>query len=186
MKPRHFPLSLLVLALLASACGGKSGAAVTGTGITVAANYDIQKIAPGDRKFHPPSWSATDLKGATISSRAFTGSITVVNFWASWCGPCRQEQPVLDKLYADYSSKGVKFLGVNIRDTRVNALAHTDEFGVAYPSVFNPDQTLAFKYRVLFIPETYVLDKEGRLAAREYGVTHDAAMRGAIDAELAR
>jgi len=185
MKPRHFPVYLLGLALLASACTGKSGAAINGTGITVASSYDIQKVPPAKR-WRPPAWTATDLNGTDISSREFGGAITVVNFWASWCGPCRQEQPVLDKLYADYSSKGVKFFGVNIRDTRVNALAHTNEFRVGYPSVFNPDQTLAFKYRVLYIPETYVIDRNGRVAAREFGVTHDVAMRAAIDAELAR
>lgn len=185
MKPRHFPVYLLGLALLASACGGKGGQGITGTGIKVYDSYRIQPIKLAAR-WLPASWSATDLKGSPISSRDFNGAVTVVNFWASWCGPCRQEQPVLDKLYADYSSKGVKFFGVNIRDTRVNALAHTDEFGVGYPSVFNPDETIAYQYRVLFIPETYVIDRNGKVAAREFGVTHDAAMRAAIDAELAR
>jgi thiol-disulfide isomerase/thioredoxin len=184
MKPR-LPLFFLGLALLATACGAKGAGGPTGKDIQTYTSYSMQVI-PLAKRWAPPAWSDTDLHGSPISSAQFAGAVTVVNFWASWCGPCREEQPVLDKLYASYRSKGVRFFGIDIRDTRVNALAHTNEFGVTYPSVFNPDESLAFHYRVIYIPETYVLDRDGKVAAREFGVTHEAAIGAAIDAELAR
>ena len=185
MTPRRLPILILGLALLAPACSGKGNAGPNGKDIQTATTYSLQTIPSGSRWKAPP-WTATDLSGAPISSAQFAGAITVVNFWASWCGPCRAEQPELEKLWNDYKGKGVRFLGINIRDTRVNAVAHTSEFNVSYPSVYNQDETLAYRYRVLFIPETYIVGRDGKVSAREIGETRDTDMRQAIDAELAR
>jgi hypothetical protein len=89
------------------------------------------------------------------------------------------------KVSKDYATKGVRFLGVDIRDTLAAARAHVDEYTVEYPSVFNQDSTIAYKYRVIFIPTTFVLDRSGRIAAKIIGPTNEKDLQRLIDAELA-
>jgi thiol-disulfide isomerase/thioredoxin len=181
-----FIIGLIGLSLAVWACGGKGlGTGTSGQSIRAASlrDYSVNRIT-SDKRWAPRSWTGIDLHGATLSSGSLKGAITVVNFWASWCAPCREEQPELETVYKAYETKGVRFLGVNIRDTVTNALAHVDEFGVTYPSLFNRDQTIAYYYRVLFIPTTYVVDATGRIAARIIGVTHDADLRALLDEEL--
>lgn len=185
MKARCIPILALGLALLAPACSGKGGAETAGQRIKAATGYSLTRYEVADRRT-PKAWTGPNLRGGRIRSSDFTGSVTVVNFWASWCNPCRQEQEELESLYKEYASKGVRFIGVNIRDTRVNARAYLDEFGVTYPSVENQDSSIAFKFRVLFIPTTFVLDERGRIAARVTGETVEGDLRMALDEELAR
>lgn len=183
MKARTLPIFVLGLALLAPACGEKGGAETAGQTIRAATTYNLVSYAVAKRRA-PKSWRGRDLHGASLASSAFAGAVTVVNFWASWCGPCRAEQAELEKIHKEYRSKGVKFVGVNIRDTNTNARAHVDEFGVTYPSVLNQDSTIAFKYRVLFIPTTFVLDENGKIAAKIIGPTHEADLIRVIEGEL--
>jgi thiol-disulfide isomerase/thioredoxin len=183
MKSRGFPLIVLCLSLLASAaCSGKSGNDPSGQAIKAATSYNLTKLK---KPWTPKGWSGPALGGSTLKSDEFDGAVTVVNFWASWCGPCRAEQAELEKIFKKYQSQGVRFLGVNIRDEKTNARAHLEEFGVTYPSVFNPDSTIAFKYRVLFIPTTFVLDSKGRVAWKIIGPTREPDLTRSIETEIA-
>ena len=184
MKPRILLYLSLGIALLAPACGGKGGAETAGKNIGTATTYNLVTYKAGERRV-PKAWVASDLKGATLRSSLFDGSVTVVNIWASWCAPCRVEQPELQKVSADYASKGVRFLGVDIRDTPAAARAHVDEFGVTYPSVSDPYSVIASKYRVRLVPTTLVLDRRGRVAYQITSVTHEADLVRILDKELA-
>jgi thiol-disulfide isomerase/thioredoxin len=184
MKPRILLYLSLGIALLAPACGGKGGAETAGQTIRAATSYNVIPYA-ADKRRTPKGWAGTDISGATLRSNAFRGGVTVVNFWASWCAPCRKEQPELEKVSKDYATRGVRFLGVDIRDTVAAARAHVDEYAVSYPSVFNPDSTIAYKYRVIFIPTTFVLDRSGRIAAKIIGPTNEGDLQRLIDSELA-
>jgi len=183
MKPRVLLALALGLALLGPACTGKGGAETAGQTIRAATSYNVTSYKAGDRR-EPKSWDGTDLRGERIRSDTFQGAVTVVNFWASWCGPCRVEQAELEKLWMSYKPKGARFVGVDIRDETANAISHVGEFGVTYPSVFNKDSTIAFKYRVVFIPTTFVLDRSGRIAAKIIGPTHEADLQRILDQEL--
>jgi thiol-disulfide isomerase/thioredoxin len=184
MKPRVFLTLTLGLALVAPACTGKSGAETAGQTIRAATTYNVTSYRAADRRT-PKSWSGVDLQGRRLRSRDFRGAVTVVNFWASWCGPCRVEQPDFQKVWTSYKDKGVRFLGVTVRDTLTNALSHVEEFRVTYPSVFTKnDNTIAYKFRVLFVPSSFVLDRSGRIAAKIIGPTNEQDLRRLIDGEL--
>ena len=113
--------------------------------------------------------SLTDLRGRVV----------IVNFWASWCGPCRIEQPDLNAVHALLPDTEVVVIGVNIEDTQANALAHLAEFDVPYLSLFDPVNELAGRFRGIgarTIPSTVFLDTEGRVAARLLGLTDTREM----------
>ena len=116
-----------------------------------------------------PSAGTTDLLLADLQGR-----VVIVNFWASWCGPCRIEQPDLNAVHALLPDTEVVLIGVNIEDTEANALAHLTEFDVAYLSLFDPVNQLAGRFSGIgarTIPTTIFLDPEGRVAARLLGLT---------------
>ena len=109
-----------------------------------------------------------------LSLAGLTGRVVIVNFWASWCGPCRIEQPDLNAVHALLPDTEVVVVGVNIEDTQANALAHIAEFDVPYVSLFDPVNELAGRFRGIgarTIPSTVFLDTEGRVAARLLGLT---------------
>jgi cytochrome c biogenesis protein CcmG/thiol:disulfide interchange protein DsbE len=103
--------------------------------------------------------------GAPVSLSAYRGRTVVLNFWASWCGPCVQEHPVLlegaRKLGPD-----VVFLGVVYEDEAANVERFLRQRGSAYPSLMDPDGRTAIAYGVTGVPETYVVDREGRISSK--------------------
>jgi thiol-disulfide isomerase/thioredoxin len=181
-RPLIRPLaSLLVLAGVLGACSGASG-----SGLGVANGSDVITFSTGHRK-PAPTFSGTTLRGGQqISSTVLSGKVGVVNFWGSWCGPCLREQPSLEALSKEYASRPVQFLGINTRrDQKAQALAFVDQFDVTYPSVFNPDSSIAFSFRVRFMPATFVIDRQGRIAAEFVGAIASAGqLRALIDVEL--
>jgi thiol-disulfide isomerase/thioredoxin len=122
-----------------------------------------------------------------LSLADLQGRVVVVNFWASWCGPCRIEQPDLNAVHALLPDAEVVLIGVNIEDTEANALAHLTEFDVPYLSLFDPVNELAGSFSGIgarTIPTTIFLDTQGRVAARLLGLT-DAREIAALAAAVA-
>lgn len=173
---------LLVLALLLAGCGqaDRSGA------FAIASGLQLRPIAEGARKPLPSFREEALMGGEEITQGFLRGSVSVVNFWGSWCGPCRKEQPLLEEMWKQYGPRGVKFLGINVRrDQRAAAKAFVDEFSVTYPSAYDPDSTVAYAFGLRVMPGTYVIDREGRIAAQAIGaVTDEAGFRRLLDAEL--
>ena len=122
-----------------------------------------------------------------LSLADLTGRVVIVNFWASWCGPCRIEQPDLNQVHDLLPDAEVVLVGVNIEDTEANALAHLVEFDVAYLSLFDPVNELAGRFSGIgarTIPTTIFLDPEGRVAARLLGLTDTREIAALADAVL--
>ena len=122
-----------------------------------------------------------------LSLADLQGRVVIVNFWASWCGPCRIEQPDLNQVHALLPDTEVVLVGVNIEDTEANALAHLTEFDVAYLSLFDPVNELAGRFSGIgarTIPTTIFLDPEGRVAARLLGLTDTREIVALADAVL--
>ncbi|GAA2445337.1 TlpA disulfide reductase family protein [Actinomadura vinacea] len=162
-------------ALLAGCAG--TDAAQNGPGGSdnrfIAGSGAIQEIKPADRKA-PPQAAGTTLDDEKLAVADFKGKVTVVNFWASWCAPCRGEAPSLEQVHAEHKGKGVEFVGVAFKDGKANAQAFERKFKVGYPSLFDADGRITLAFREVppnAIPTTLILDRQGRVAARIIGAT---------------
>jgi cytochrome c biogenesis protein CcmG/thiol:disulfide interchange protein DsbE len=111
-----------------------------------------------------PDFSLTSFEGETISLSDLKGQVVVLNFWASWCPPCREEAPYLERIWREYQDKGVFFIGVDYVDIEPEAVAYIDEFDITY---FNgPDlrTSISQAYQIQGVPETYFISKSGEIA----------------------
>lgn len=136
-----------------------------------------------------PEFSGPLLDGGEFDLSDTKGDIVVLNVWGSWCEPCRDEAHALQAVHESLAERGVRFIGVNIRDTKTAARTFQDEFGITYPSIFDPDgsQLLAFRGALpqSAVPTTLVIDRHGRIAARVLGAITETSLRGLINDVLA-
>lgn len=119
--------------------------------------------------------------GGFISPREYGGKPLVVNFWASWCGPCRQEAALLERMSREYATRGVVFIGVNIQDEESAARAYLSEFGVTYPNGADVGGATTVDYGVIGIPVTFFVNREGVVERRWVGAAREAQLRQWID-----
>lgn len=106
-----------------------------------------------------PSFDLPLLDGSgALTDEDLEGHPVVINFWASWCIPCREEAPLFERTWKNYRDDGVIFLGVNIKDAEADARAFVKEFGITYPVVRDLDQTLTKDFGVKGLPETFFVD----------------------------
>jgi cytochrome c biogenesis protein CcmG/thiol:disulfide interchange protein DsbE len=99
-------------------------------------------------------------KEGQVSLSDYAGQPIVLNFWATWCGPCKMEQPVLDWAAERYKGKAV-FIGIVFEDTEQSTRAFLAQTGAAYPQVYDPKSTVAVDYAVAGVPETYFINRQG-------------------------
>ena len=169
MGRRHAIVPAVVaLVLLATACSGGGSAGADDPLGAKAMNEPAPALA-GDT-----------VQGGTVALADFQGKVVVVNFWATWCAPCRNEQPELVQLSDDYRDRGVEFLGVTERDDTAKARAWVKEFGVPYPSIVDEPGAWADDFAFFGLPDTYVIDRAGIIRWSVYGQT-DAAQLEAAD-----
>jgi thiol-disulfide isomerase/thioredoxin len=114
----------------------------------------------------PITGQATTGAPMSISMK---GGVTLIDFWGSWCGPCRAEQPVLNSLYRTYHARGVTFVGVDMEDDSASANAYRSDFSVAYPSVEDSTGSNAAAYDVTAPPTVIVVNSNGTIAGRFLG-----------------
>lgn len=108
------------------------------------------------------------------------GTPLVLNFWASWCDPCREEAPILQEGWRRWGRRGVLFVGLDMQDLTDDALAFIEEFAVSYPTIRDPEDSVSLEYGVTGIPETFFIDARGRVVAHVIGVvTSQQLDRGA-------
>jgi len=138
----------------------------------------IGRIDP-ERRSPAPELSGDVLVPPPVSLTALRGAPVVVNFWASWCVPCRREAPDLAR-FARARPGGARLVGVNYQDRKGDALAFVREFDWRFSNVRDPDGALGNRYGLPGLPTTYVIDAEGRIAARLTGAQTVAGLSEAV------
>jgi cytochrome c biogenesis protein CcmG/thiol:disulfide interchange protein DsbE len=137
---------------------------------------DPREIASPLIGHQAPSWTLTTLEGETLSSADLAGRPYLVNFWASWCGPCRDEHPVLARAFTEHPDE-LAVVGVLYQDSTDAAEAWLDEVGDAgYPTIVDASGAVAIDFGVTGPPETYFVDADGVVRAKQFGPLTDALL----------
>lgn len=169
--------TLAVIGLLAwgvSQSGGRPGG--------LAINTEL-----GEVKIQQEAARPFDLElfaGGTLTLDQLDGKIVMVDFWASWCPPCRQEAPALAQVYREYQAKGVEFVGIDIWDRAEDAIKYVDRYGITYPNGLDDKGTIAIDYGVRGIPEKFFIDRNGVLVQKFVGPMDEAELKQVLDEML--
>ena len=126
-------------------------------------------------------FEAESLGGERVSLSDLRGKVVMLDFWSSWCPPCRREAPALAQVYSEYEGRNVEFIGVAIWDDRGSVEGHVREFGLPYPNLLDDKGRIAISYGVKGIPEKFFVDAEGNLVRRFVGPMEAGALRAALD-----
>lgn len=132
-----------------------------------------------------PTFSLPLLSGeGSLSDEDLRGAPVVINFWASWCIPCREEAPLLERVWRRYKDEGVVFLGVNIKDAASDAKGFVEDFGITYPQVRDTDQSLTRAFGLRGLPETFFIDHRwafiGTISGSQTGDQQGTVILGAV------
>lgn len=166
--------ALLVCAAALVACGGESASRTPRAAVAIG--------APA------PAYAAVTMDGAPVSLTDYADSVLLLNVWATWCKPCREEIPALDSLYREFSSRGLVVAGVSIdvmNDTaRIAGFAR--ELGASYPLWHDPDDRVSGTFLAIGVPSTYLIDRGGVLRWRHMGPVraNDPKLRALLDSVL--
>jgi thiol-disulfide isomerase/thioredoxin len=171
---------------LAGCGGGIADGAPAGNGSNfVAGDGTVSYYQPGHRGA-APAVSGTTLSGSRLSLSSYRGRVGVLNFWGSWCAPCRGEAPTLAVLSQKYAHRDVRFVGVDIHDQTSAAQAFVQNYSISYPSLSDPSDQIALNFRGTVspaaIPSTLVIDRQGHIAGRVIG----SASYGSLDGMLSK
>ncbi len=134
---------------------------LAGLALTVLAT---SSLAASDLAGKPaPDFALKSSTGANLRLSEYRGDVVMINFWATWCGPCRQEMPLLDQLYSRYQRVGFSLLGVNIDDDSSRAMDMIHELGVSFPVLFDARKEVSKLYDVDAMPVTVLVDRDGNV-----------------------
>lgn len=137
-----------------------------GMAIVLGASADAASIAPGAPA---PAFQLHSSASTDVSLSDLKGQVVLINFWASWCGPCRQEMPVLEQLYKKYKSAGFTLVGVNVEPKSADAEGFLKSTPVSFPVLFDPESKVSRLYEVTGMPSTVIVDRTGKVRYIHHG-----------------
>ncbi|WP_455210020.1 TlpA disulfide reductase family protein [Kaarinaea lacus] len=123
----------------------------------------LNALAAKELKEEAPDFTLKSLKGSNLKLSEFRGDVVMINFWATWCGPCRQEMPILNDLYLKYRDTGFTLLGVNVEKNSSKAADMIRDLRVVYPVLFDTDNKVSKLYEVNDMPTTVLVDRDGNM-----------------------
>ncbi|MBI2165720.1 MAG: TlpA family protein disulfide reductase [Chloroflexi bacterium] len=133
-----------------------------------------------------PDFTLELFQDGTLTLSSLRGSVVMIDFWASWCPPCRQEAALLEAVYREYRPKGVEFVGVDVWDDPQEARAFIRKFGITYPNGIDGSGKIAIDYGVTGIPEKMFVDREGTLVQRFVGPMNESTLKEVLDGLLSQ
>jgi thiol-disulfide isomerase/thioredoxin len=188
-RARILAVTVLV-ALAAAAALALRGLAGGSSSSGVASIAATRQVLPAGERPAVSAISGTTLDGRPLSTAQWHGDIVVVNFWGSWCAPCRHEAPLLRRISTDSYRAGVRFLGVDVRDNTASGQAFARQHHILYPSLDDPSDMTALRMPRGLAPQatpsTYVLDRHGRVAAVFFGEVHYDELHSAVELVVER
>jgi peroxiredoxin len=133
-------------------------------------NYKLVPILQPMKEVAPtPDFTLNTLDGKKISLKDFRGKVVLLNFWASWCTPCREEMPAMEKLYQEYKDKNFVVLAVAVKDRKQDAVDFVKELKISYPVALDPEAQVGSLYGAWGLPATYIIGPKGEGLARGWG-----------------
>jgi len=126
----------------------------------LAAGTALAAIAPSSSA---PDFTLRTMGGPNVRLHEQRGQVVMINFWATWCGPCRQEMPHLNRLHDKYRASGFVLLGVNVDDDVKNAAAVATKLGVKFPVLLDTDKQVSKLYDLSTMPSTVLIDRDGKV-----------------------
>jgi thiol-disulfide isomerase/thioredoxin len=122
-----------------------------------------------------PDFALQDLEGQTVTLSDLRGSPVMLNFWATWCGPCRHEMPFIQQIYEEWLDKGLVLLTINLRETPAKVEEFMQSNGLSFPALLDRDGSVSLEYNVSGIPTTFFIDKDGIIQEKRIGSFSSAA-----------
>lgn len=133
-------------------------------------NYKlVPNLEPMKDNGPAPDFSLPTPEGKQITLKQFQGKLVFLNFWASWCIPCREEMPAMERLYQEFKEKNFVILAVNIKDRKQDAVAFVKDLKLTYPIAIDPDGQVGLLYGAWGLPTTYLIGRKGEGLARAWG-----------------
>ena len=130
-----------------------------------------------------PDFDLVLFSGDELKLSDLKGNVVVLNFWASYCVPCRWEMPAFEAVWKEYRDRGVVFVGIAVGDTEEAAAVFADEVGVSYSLGSDEDGGITVKYRVAELPTTFIIDRDGN-EVRRFNVANEAVLRLYLDGQI--
>lgn len=147
---------------------------------------DLSLPAEPQIGFRAPGFTLQSLDGQSFNLESLRGKPLLINYWATWCVPCKQELPILEKLYREYQQKGLVVLSINAldQDSVENVQAIVNEYGMTFPVLLDQDRQFANAYQAIFFPTTFIVDANGVIREISLGDNTEAELRSSLDTLL--
>ena len=136
-----------------------------------AGSGDFKKlgIEKPEKKILAPDFALEDLAGKKVSLNSLRGKVVFLNFWATWCIPCREEMPAMEKLHREFKKDGLEVVAVNFRETRKEARKFFDELGLTFTGLLDKEGKVSEKYGAWSLPLSYFINRKGEFTGKVIG-----------------